>query len=41
MKSKHESLDQQVGQMRFEQVHRLEVTGIDAPRHLVVLRKAA
>jgi len=41
MKSKHELLDQQVGQIGFEQVHRLEVTGIDAPRHLVVLRKAA
>ena len=41
MKSNHELLDQQVGQIGFEQVHRLEVTGIDAPRHLVVLRKAA
>ncbi len=39
MKSKDEVLDQRVGQIRFDQLYRLKVTGIDAPRHLIVLRK--
>jgi len=41
MKSKNEVLDQPIGQIRFHHVHRLSVTGIDAPRHLVVLKKAS
>jgi len=39
MKSKDEQLDQSVGPIHFDSVHNLAVPGIDAPRHLVVLRK--
>ena len=39
MKSKDEVLETSVGQIHFDSVHRLKVNGIDAPRHLVVLRK--
>jgi len=39
MKSKYEVLERRVGDMVFEKTHRLEVPGVEAPRHLVVLKK--